>query len=64
MEQKGHGSVPLEACYFFLAGVLAAAVFGAVTEDAPAAGEVAFLGCLGFLASRLPRIVLFANCLS
>lgn len=56
--------MPLEACYFFLAGVLAAAVFGAVTEDAPAAGEVAFLGCLGFLASRLPRIVLFANCLS
>lgn len=49
------------ACYFFLAGPVAAAVFGATAEDTPAAGETTFLGCLGFLASRLPRIVLFAN---
>jgi hypothetical protein len=47
-----------------LTGALAAVVFGAIAEDAPAAGEITFLGCLGFLASRLPRIVLFANCLS
>jgi hypothetical protein len=44
-----------------LTGALAAAVFGATAEDTTAAGEITFLGCLGFLASRLPRIVLFAN---
>lgn len=49
------------ACYFFFAGTLAAAVFGAIAEDTPTAGEITFLGCFGFLASRLPRIVLFAN---
>ncbi|HEV3425792.1 MAG TPA: hypothetical protein VG105_18805, partial [Paraburkholderia sp.] len=49
------------ACYFFLAGALAAVAFGALAGDTPSAGEITFLGCLGFLASRLPRIVLFAN---
>lgn len=51
------------ACYFFLAGALAATAFGALAGDTPAAGAITFLGCLGFLASRLPRIVLFANML-
>jgi hypothetical protein len=39
--------------YFFFAGELA--VFGAVVQDRPAAGDGTFLGCLGFFASRLPR---------
>jgi hypothetical protein len=61
IKQRGHGSAPPGAGYLFLTGALAAAVFGAMAEDAPATGEITFLGCLGFLASRLPRIVLFAK---
>lgn len=47
------------ACYFFLAGALAEAAFGVTVADTPTAGASTFLGCLGFLASRLPRVVLF-----
>ena len=52
--------MPGDACYFFLAGALAEAFFVAVVEDTPTAGAITFLGCLGFLTSRLPRVVLFA----
>ena len=58
--QKGHGSVP-NFCYFFLAGALVAAPFPVVAGDTATTGEIAFLGCLGFLASRFPRVALFAN---
>ena len=52
--------MPRDVCYFFLAGALAGAAFGAIVEDTPTAGATTFLGCLGFLTSRLPRVVLFA----
>jgi hypothetical protein len=58
--QKGHGSVP-DFCYFFLAGALVAAPFPVVAGDTATTGEITFLGCLGFLASRFPRVALFAN---
>lgn len=45
------------ACYFFLADLLAATVLGVIAKDTPAVGEVSFLGCLGFLALRFPRVV-------
>ncbi|MEQ5844085.1 hypothetical protein [Paraburkholderia acidicola] len=41
--------------YFFLTGTLLGAVFGAVAQDPPAAGDAGFLSCLGFFASRLLR---------
>lgn len=52
--------MPRDVCYFFFADVLTEAVFGVIVEDTPAAGAITFLGCLGFLTSRLPRVVLFA----
>jgi hypothetical protein len=52
--------VPRDVCYFFFADALTEAAFGVIVEDTPTAGATTFLGCLGFLASRLPRVVLFA----
>jgi hypothetical protein len=52
--------VPRDVCYFFFADALTEAVFGVIVEDMPTAGATTFLGCLGFLASRLPRVVPFA----
>lgn len=52
--------MPRDVCYFFLTGVLAEAAFGVIVEDTLTAGVITFLGCFGFLASRLPRVVLFA----
>jgi hypothetical protein len=52
--------VPRSVYCFFLAGALAEAVFGVTVEDTPVAGASTFFGCLGFLASRLLRIVPFA----
>ncbi|MCX4164153.1 MULTISPECIES: hypothetical protein [Paraburkholderia] len=41
--------------YFFLTGTVTGAVFGAVAQDTPAAGDAGFFGCLGFFTSRLLR---------
>ena len=43
------------ACYFFFSGLLVTVAFDVVGHDASTAGDSSFLGCLGFLASRLPR---------
>lgn len=51
--------MPRNGCYFFLAGALAEMPFGVTVDDTPTAGASTFLGCLGFLASRLPRVELF-----
>jgi len=43
---------PLCACYFFLTGTLAGAVFATLVQDTPVTGDGIFLACLGFFASR------------
>ncbi len=48
------------ACYFFFIGELVAELFRAVVQDTSVSGDGTFLGCLGFLASRLPRCCPFA----
>ena len=58
--EKDTDPCPGDVCYFFLLVRWTDAVFGAIVEDTPAAGAITFLGCLGFLTSRLPRVVLFA----